>query len=446
MNKKLSRRHFLKQIGVLGAVVGFPTIIPSSVLGRNGYVAPSNRIVMGSIGLGGMGTGNTNTLLGKSNVQLVALCDPCRRSNLYGYDHKGTFGWEPMKERIEKRYSERYGKDYKGCDIYTDFRELIARKDIDAITTATPDHWHALIAIAAIRSGKDVFGEKPLTRRVTEGRALVNAVKEYGRVWQTGSWQRSSGHFLRVCELVRNGYVGKVHTVKIGLPANNYLAPVPSEPIPDGFDWEMWLGPAPHADYCHHRAFTTWRFISDYSHGKIGDWGAHHVDTMHWALGYDFSGPVSIRPVKIVWPKDGLFDHPTHYTMEAIYPRGEKVLISDEYKNGIEFFSDKGRMFVDRSGVESDPKTIWREQVKIGDTRLYRSTDHMDNFLDCVRNRRASATQIEIAHGSNAVTLLGEIAYRVGREIKWDPKTETIANDSQATALLSPTYRAPWTM
>lgn len=445
-DKNLTRRDFIKKVGLLGAAVGFPSIIPASALGKNGFVSPSNRITMGSIGLGGMGSGNTRGFLDRRSVQVVALCDPCRKINKYGYGHNETRGWEPMKADVDKKYSERFGSDYKGCDIYEDFRDLIARKDIDAITTATPDHWHALIAVAAVRSGKDVYGEKPLTRRVEEGRILANAVREYGRVWQTGSWQRSASHFLRVAELVRNGYIGKVHTVKIGLPANNYLAKVPAEPIPENFNWDLWLGPAPRAEYSHHRAFTTWRFISDYSSGKIGDWGAHHIDTMHWALGYDMSGPVSIKPTKIEWPKDGLFDHPVHYTMEAKYPNGETVIISDEFKNGIEFFSDKGRMFVDRSYVEADPKTLWKEQIKVGDERLYYSRNHTDNFIDCVKNRRLSSTDIEVAHRSNTVTLLGEIAYRVGREIKWDVKTETIANDKQASELLRAVYRAPWVL
>ncbi len=439
----MKRRHFIKTIG---AAVAFPTLIPASALGRDGFVAPSNRIAMGSIGLGGQGSGNTRNFLGDKRVQLVALCDVCKRSNRYGYGHNNTCGAEVFKEQ-----------NRLDVPIYNDFRELIARPDIDAVTTATPDHWHAIIDIACANAGKDVHGEKPLTRTVTEGRYLCDAVRRNGIIWQTGSWQRSVREFWYACELVRNGAIGKVKLIKIGLPSNAEVPPLKPEPIPEELDWDMWLGPAQYADYHPFRAFTTWRFFSDYSAGKIADWGAHHLDIAHWAMGYDLSGPVKIEPIEVpldkngnkpkLWQKDGFYDLSMNFNVRFTYERGEVVEMSNRHKMGLEIIGEDGTIWVDRGRLASSPSNI--VDIKISpteDTRLYglENPNHIGAFIDSVLNRRLAVTDIETAHRTNTGCLLAEIAYTTGRTINWDYKNEKIIGDEQASRMLSRAYRGNW--
>lgn len=432
----MKRKDFLKG---LGAAVFFPTIIPASALGKNGFVAPSNRIQMGSIGLGGMGSGNSKNFLGHKEVQMVALCDPCMRSNQYGYGHRDTKGAEVFKE-VHK---------LNDAKIYTDFRELIARGDIDAVATATPDHWHALIGIACANAGIDVYGEKPLTRTVEEGRRLSDAVRRNGIIWQTGSWQRFGRDFIHAAELIRNGAIGKVKHVSIRLPANNEIKPLSPEPVPSNLDWEMWLGPAAYADYHPFRAFTTWRFFSDYSAGKIADWGAHHLDITQWALGYDFQGAKTIEPLETKWQNDGFYDLPTVFNVRFTYERGEVVDMTcrKDAEEGIVFTGENGTIWIDRGRFASDPITLVNEKIPVDGVRLNGreyTGDHIRNFLWSVRNRKATATDIETAHRTNTGCLLGEIAYMTGRKITWDWKTETIIGDSQASRLLTRSYRGDW--
>ncbi len=448
--KQNSRRQFIKQMGILGAVVGFPTIIPASALGRNGYVAPSNRITMATIGCGGMGTYNTGCFLGKSDVQFLAVCDVLKWTDKLGSWHTSTEGWEPLKNRIEEHYGKASGKKYT-CDVYTDYRELLQRKDIDAVTIALPDHWHALVYTTAARSGKDVYGEKPLTRYIKEGRAVVNAVREYGRVWQTGSWQRSVGQYYKACGLVQNGAIGKVHTINVGIPKNPYMAAVPPEPIPEGFDWEFWQGPAARADFSIHRAFYTWRFNNAYSNGQISDWGAHNIDIAHWGMGYDKTkiGPKSVRPIleEMEWYEDGLFNQPKAIKIELIYPDGVKMYVSDSFNCGTEFIGEKGKIYVDRSSASFSPKSLERIEIPANGEHIYHSTDHYQNFIDCVKNRRRTITDVEIAHRTNTSCLLCEISYRIGRKIEWDAGKETFANnDTEAENYLMGAYHAPWVL
>lgn len=431
----MKRREFVSNMVKGMAAVGFPTIIPASAIGRDGKVAPSNRVTMASIGLGTQGTSNTRNFVSDPRVQLVALCDVnnSKGKQYYGYQNNETKGLQYALTL------------FKGVDTYNDFREVLARPDIDAITTATPDHWHAVIAQSCVAAGKDVFGEKPLTRTIREGKALRDMVLNSGCIWQTGSWQRSLPNFVQAVEIVRNGILGDVKHVKIGLPGNFKAEVLDAQPVPEGMDWEMWQGPAPHtSSYNPRKVFTRWRGVSDYSAGKIADWGAHHLDITHWALGFDKTGPLEIIPSHVEMPKDGFSDQPLKFTLEFHYKGGVVVEMSDGFKNGVEFFGTKGKMFVTRGNIYGDPVDVVR-RIAPRQERVYPIRNfHFSAFIDSVLDRRKAVTDIDIAHRTNTGCLLGEIAYRVNRPIKWNPETEQIEGDEAAARLCDRAYTAPW--
>lgn len=422
MTSSFSRRSFLRHSALAATA---PLILPSST-----RAAPSERIVMGFIGVGGMGSGNLNSFLNHKDVQVVAVCDVDRGRARSAADN------------VNKRYGT------QDCATYSDFRELIARTDLDAVALALPDHWHTIPAVMAAQAGLDIYGEKPLARSIVEGRHIVNAVQRNGRVWQTGSWQRSQENFRRGAELVRNGRIGKIQKVEVGLPTGGGTGDHAPQPVPEGVDWDMWLGPAPWAEYTNQRMHYQWRWIQDYSGGQLTDWAGHHIDIAHWGLGCDHTGPRFIQGTA-TFPKSGLWNTATHYRIQCEYETGVVFEIADasQIPMGTKWIGDEGWVRVDRGGVlqASDP-AILREQIGAGETRLYRSTDHQRNFLDCVKSRQLTITPVETAHRSISVGLLCEIAFLTGRKIKWDPVTETIANDPGASALLHRAYRAPWTL
>jgi predicted dehydrogenase len=317
--ESIGRRNFLKKASsaLIGAV-GAPLFIPASALGRGGAIAPSDRIAIGCIGVGGMGKANMESFLGKPEAQIVAVCD---------VDAK-------HRAQARARVEERSGK--KGVAEYNDFRELIARRDLDAVSIATPDHWHALIATAAAREGLDIYGEKPLGYTIAEGKAIVDAVDRYGIIWQTGSWQRSVRNFRYACELVRNGRIGHIHTVRVGLPAGNSIVEqggsYPS-PVPEWFDYDMWLGPAPRVPYCPNRCHWNFRWISDYSGGQLTDWAGHHCDIAQWGMGTELTSPVEIEGVgNFPRAKDGLFDTATGYRFTCKFREGFTMIVADQFQ------------------------------------------------------------------------------------------------------------------
>ena len=427
--RSLSRRDFLKGAAAAGAAVVFPVVVPSSVLGRDGSVAPGNRIVMGAVGTGGMGTGNMKGFLGSAEVQMVAVCDVDKKRR------------DDAKKAVDDKYKN------SDCMAYGDFRELLARKDLDAITTATPDHWHAMVAVAAAKAGLDIYGEKPLARSIREGRAICDAVHRCGRVWQTGSWQRSQEKFRRAAELVRNGRIGKVTRVEVGLPTGKGGgSEQPGQPIPDGLDYDMWLGPAPYAPYSKDRLHYQWRWILDYSGGQLTDWCGHHVDIAHWGLGFDYTGPCEIEG-KATYPTTGLYNTPTEYKFTCKYAGGVEVVVANnkQIPMGTKWIGEKGSVYIDRGApVTTEPKSIAKDVIGPGEIRLYDSRDHKRNFLDCVRSRQLTIAPVEVAQRSISVGLLGEIAMLMGRKIKWDPVKEEIIGDPGAGALLGRSYREPW--
>ena len=322
---------------------------------------------------------------------------------------------------------------------------MIDREDLDAVYLSLPDHWHAGIAVACAEAGIDIYGEKPLARTIREGRAICDAVQRYGRVWQTGSWQRSSRNFRRACELVRNGRLGKVRRVEVGLPGSPGTGPQPVMPVPEGLDWDTWLGPAPWAPYTEKRCHFNWRWIFDYGGGGLTDWGGHHIDIAHWGLGLDDTGPVKVEATG-QFPSDGLYTAATRFSINCTYADGLEMLVADNSKvwQGCRWYGEKGWLFVSRDDIRSEPESILAEQIGPGETRLYRSSDHSGNFLDCVRSRELTVTPPEVAHRSVSVALLGEIALLTGRTIRWDPDTETILDDPGASSLLGRAYRQPW--
>ena len=427
--RELNRREFLKKtVGVAGGAVAFPYIVSSSVLGAEGKVAPSNRIVMGCIGVGGQGTGNMQGFLGKNEVQVVAVCDVDRR----------------QRNQAKKKVDGKYGNS--DCKEYLDFLEVIEREDIDALSLATPDHWHSIPVVMAARAGKDMYGEKPLARTIREGRAMVEAVTRYGRIWQTGSWQRSVENFHHGCELVRNGRIGKVHLVEVGLPTGGATDNRPVQPVPEGVDWDFWLGPAPWVSY-RGVMHWDWRWMMDYSGGQLTDWAGHHIDIAHWGLGLDRTGPVEIEG-KGVYPKDGIFDAATEYKFTCKYANGLTMVVANDRQQpkgmGAVWYGEKGWIHVDRGRSASDPPTLLKEVIGPDEIKLYESRDHHQNFLDCVKSRKETIAPIEIAHRSISVGLLGEIAMLTGRKLKWDPEKEIFPGDDGANRLLSRSFRGPW--
>ncbi len=428
---KNSRRKFIKKAaGSTIAMMAAPYIIPGSALGKNGAVAPSNRIVIGGIGLGAMGTGNAMGFLNKSEVQYVAICDV-----------DGS-----RRDKAVSMINMHYGN--QDCRAYGDYRDFLEKEKLDAVTLALPDHWHAIISIASASKGLDIYGEKPLARSICEARAIVNAVEENKVIWQTGSWQRSVENFHQGAELVINGRIGKVSHVEVGLP--NGRKPIGTPPImevPEELDWDMWLGPAPTVPY-RGISHWDWRWIMDYSGGQLTDWAGHHIDIAHWGLGYDRTGPVSVEG-EGVYPREGIFDVPVEYDFTCEYTTGVTMRVANSLRQphgmGTVWYGDKGWIHVDRGDVlkASDPK-ILEEVIGPEETQLYKSTDHHQNFLDCIKTREETIAPAEIAHRSISVGLLGEIAMLTGKKLDWDPEKEQFTNNRYANRLLMRPYRGPW--
>ncbi len=428
------RREFLKAAPLaLAGAAAFPSIVKASALGRGGAAAPSDRIVMAGIGFGMQGPSNMKSFLGKPEVQWVAVCD---------LDDK------PLNEAAST-VNEHYGNT--DCRRYKDYRELFARGDLDAVSIAVPDHWHAILAIEAVKAGLDVYGEKPFTHSLREGRALCDAVARYGRVWQTGSWQRSEDNFYRACELVRNGRVGKIQRVEVGLPSGytDFARTFGQEKIenpPAGFDFETWLGPAPRWPYCKARVHMNWRWNMDFGGGQLMDWVGHHLDIAHWGLGLEYTGPVQISG-RGEFPRTGIYNSATRYRVETVYADGTPIVLAGghaDIQSGTKWIGEYGWVWVDRGGFESQPAHLVNEMIGPNEIKLYHSRDHYQNFLDCLRSRALTIAPAEVAHRSASVGHLGVIAIETGRTITWDPAAETILGDPDAERLLSRSYRRPY--
>ena len=422
MSERTTRRHFLKVAGLAAAA---PIFVPGAALGRGFRSAASDRITLGMIGVGNMGGGHVGAFLGNRDVQIVALSDVSR----------------DRRERARRRVEEHYGAEkesgkFHGCDTYNEFETLLERADIDAVVIAVPDHWHAMVAIAACRAGKDVYCEKPLSLTIREARAMARTARQYARVFQTGSQQRSSSNFRLACELVRSERIGKLLTVNVGVGDPSTDRYYPEQPIPEGFDWERWLGPAPWAPYNSERCSGNygggWRRVRDYSGGMTTDWGAHHFDIGQWGMGMDRNGPVRILP-------PGLSEHGN---MTYIYENGVQMIRGGA--NGILFTGTDGKIEVNRGRFRTWPEEIGKVPIGAGDVKLYESPGHRQDWIRCIRNRKQPICDVEIGASSIIVCHLGNIACWLEREIRWDPEREVIVGDETASRWLDRPKRAPW--
>ncbi len=424
MSKKITRRTFVGQAvkSAGAAALGLPVLAKD--LFAQGRVAANDRVTVGVIGCGGMGTGNMSAVLDDERTQVIATCDV----------------YELHRMRAKNRVDDQYGNN--DCATYNDFRDLLDRNDIHAVIIATPDHWHTRISISACEAGKDIYCQKPLTLTINEGKALVKAVRKYGRIFQVGSQQRSSEEFRRACELVRSGRIGKVHTVRVFLPNGSDGPWTPDSDPPEGLDWDLYLGPAPKVPFNKHRFVWDFRWFFDYSGGQMTDWGAHHFDIAQWGLGMDLSGPVSVEG-KGRLPQNGMFETYTSYECTYYYGNGIRMIATNP-EHGTRFEGTDGWVHVWRGGLDANPRDLLHEKLGSGDVHLYRSPGHERDWIDCVIERRKPICDVEIGHRSVTCAHLGNIAMRLGRKLLWDPVIEEFVSDEEANRWLFRPYRAPW--
>ena len=410
----LSRRHFLTTgLTAVGAVFAGPQIVRAETLGNAAKVAANSRIGMGFIGMGLISDGHVVSFPGIKNVQPIAVCD--------------------VRDHLVKKAQEKLKKKgYEGILGTSMFEEVLAHPDVDAVCVTTPDHWHAAIALAAMKAGKDVYVEKPMTLTIEEGKALVAAEKKYGRILQVGSQQRSSVHFRIAANLVRNGLIGDIKEIYCQLgqfpqpPAEEVIAPVP-----EGFNYDRWLGPTPFFEHSENRVKASygggWRCYWEYGSRKFGDWGAHHFDIIQWALGRDDTGPVEFIPAG--------FEGAEHHHFR--YADGITVWRDKQPSNGhmIRFIGTKGEVLVSRGKIDTSPKEVVRHQFGPNDVQVYESKDHRVNFIESIESRKPTICPATVGHHTGVICQLSGIAQRLGRALKWDPATEQIVGDAEAAAM-----------
>lgn len=437
---RVSRRQFLQSSAASLAV---PAVVTATVLGGPGATAPSDRIRVGIIGLGSRGFNLINALLSESDARIVSVCDVDSfhyRDRPWG---KGTaYGRRAAKDRIEKRAGSADGVTMTG-----DFREVCASDDVDAVVVATPDHWHALCTLEALRHGKDVYCEKPVTHTFHEGQLVYREAAKQDAVFQTGSQQRSDAEFRRAVELVRNGHLGQVQRIEVGLPPG-YDRPQGDPTVtapPEHLDYDMWTGPAPMLPYMRARHHRWWRGHSAYGGGVLMDWIGHHNDIAHWALGLDDSGPVQVEAVSWTYPETKVYDTPHHYEIRCEYAGGVTSSISSRHTVGAKFIGQDGWIFVTRGKLQASNPRWTEENFQPGPQRVYRSENHVRNFLDCVASRAACIAPAETAHRSITPGHLGYVSQALGRALRWDPEKERVIGDDRANELLQQhNYREPW--
>jgi predicted dehydrogenase len=459
LNTGMTRRRFLAATGL---VLAAPTIIPGSALGAEGKTSPSERVTLGVVGWGMQGPGNTEAFLALNDCQVVAACDLDKNH---------------LQSALDK-INGKYGN--KDCAAYHDFREMMARKDIDAVMLAVPDTWHALTAVEAARNKKDIYGEKPLARTIAEQQAIVKAVQKHKRIWQTGSWQRSQAPFRKAAEIVRNGLIGKVTRVEVGLPSGHYdfagtskeamqKLGKPSEPSeylakvvpgtpdwdalvsgpPPELDYETWVGPSQMEPYIKVHVHMNWRWNYNVGGGQLLDWIGHHCDIAHWGLDCDQTGgPIEIEGTGEFPPRQAVWNTCTKYRITCKYPNDVTMIIAGGYpdiKGGTKWIGTDGWVWVDRGGFDASNidwfQKIPEDRYKV---KLYRSDNHQKNFIECVKSRTPTITPVETAHHSAIPGHLGLIAMLVGRKIHWDSNKQVIVGDPEASKLMSRPYRSSW--
>jgi predicted dehydrogenase len=450
-----TRRDFLKLSMGAAAAIGFPTIVPASVFGPS---APSNRINIGAIGVGRISRGHDLPGIWQfDQARIMAVCD---------LDAKRV---EAGKTLINGYYSKKTGKPYDGVTGYHNYHELLANKEIDAVVISTPDHQHAILAVDAVHAKKDVYLQKPASLTIAEGRAMSNAVMASGQILQVGSQQRSWKQFHRACELVRNGRIGEIKHVEIGLPGDPSGPDAPAMPMPPNLNYDAWLGSTPEVYYTEIRVHPQdgfsrpgWLRCEQFGAGMITGWGAHHVDTAHWGMNTEYTGPVEIWGTA-EFPTHGLWDVHGKFLTHAVYANGVTVDISGDFPNGIKFYGSEGWIFVTRDEmvtptdpggkpaaapqplVASNPKML-DSVIGPGEIHLYESADQHGNWLDCIKSRKAPIAPAEIGHRACSTCLIHHIAMKTKRKLFWDPVKEHFKNDDDANCMLSRPQRAPYMM
>jgi len=417
---RLTRRTFLRGAAAAAAA---PTMITSTALGAAGRPPASGRVTLGHIGVGGQGSGLLRGFLGLGEGHSLAVADPIQKRRNAAVD------------RINKRYGS------QDCQAYNDFRELLGRKDIDAVVIATPDHWHVPIGLEAVRHGKDVYIEKPLGISVKHDQAMREAVHRYGAIFQYGTQQRSfNTHCGFACELVRNGYIGDLKAIHVVAPDGATGGNPTPQPVPEGLDYDMWLGPAPVTPYTHDRVFGVGRWhIYDYAIGFIAGWGAHPLDIAHW--GYPHV-PVEVQGTGVI-PTKGLFDTVVHWDVRGRYAGGVEFTMKAG-RDKTTFVGTEGWVAPSRGGIQADPASLLKVKIRSDEVHLLQDNHHYRNFLKAVLARKTPVSDIDSAVQSDIMSHLGDIAIRTGRTIRWDPAKETIVGDEEANRMLSRAMRPPW--
>jgi myo-inositol 2-dehydrogenase/D-chiro-inositol 1-dehydrogenase len=466
MNEKekssYNRRKFIKTtikgtIGTSIALAGFPTIVPASVFGKH---APSNQINIGAIGNGRISREHDMPgVLQYDKARIMAVCD---------LDSRRV---QAAKTFVNDYYGKKTGKPYDGVKTYDHYQELLNNKDVDAVLISTPDHWHVIPAIHAVRAGKDVYMQKPASLTISEGRMLSDEANRSGRIFQIGSQQRSMPQFKKACELVRNGRIGKLHTVYVGLPIDDPKQSTRESemPVPSNLNYDMWLGPTPNVYYTEKRVHPQdggysrpgWLRCEQFGAGMITGWGAHHFDIVNWGMGTEYTGPIEVS-AKAEFPAPGnLWDVHGPFKSESLFANGVKVLASNEYPNGVKFVGSDGWIFVTRGNYtasSSDPvaqnsntkaldasdQRILNSQIGADGIHLYESKEHHGNWLDCIETRQINITPIEVGHRACTVCLLNHAAMKLSRKLYWDPVKERFKNDDEANALLCRSNRWPY--
>ncbi|MEX2639089.1 MAG: Gfo/Idh/MocA family oxidoreductase [Balneolales bacterium] len=427
MKKSTTRRQFIKNSALASSFM----IVPRHVLGGLGFTAPSDKINIGFIGTGRQARGLHSRFLDTGLMQTVAACD------VYAGNLKH------FTERVHSDYAAKTSQEtYNGCKCYDDFQELLAQPDLDAVVIATPDHWHGVQAVRAAEAGKDIYLEKPVSLTIKEGRAIVKAVKKHDLVFQTGSMQRSAVEFRHAVELVRNGYLGEIKTVKVSVGPPPEVYNLPAEPVPDGLNWDFWLGPNSYVPYNHQLVpsstdnfWARWRYFKDLGGGALTDWGAHMFDIAHWALDKDKGGPVEIIPP----------DGKQYPFLTFRYADGITVTHENFGKNNaVRFVGSEGELDIQRGNLETTPVSLKDNIIGPDEKRVYRSDNHYKDWLDAIGNRTEPICDVETGHRSASIGNLGLIAYEVQRPLKWDPVKETFTNDRVANSLLGREMREKW--
>jgi predicted dehydrogenase len=443
MKNNLNRRKFVgKSLMATAGLITLPTILPAKVFAGPGRVLPNEKINLAHIGVGGMGSGHVRTFVGQDDVRTVAICD-VRKEN---------------RDKAKATVDTRYGN--KDCATYNDFREVLARKDIDAIVMAAPDHWHVLIGIEAARQGKAMYYEKPMSYTFEQAKAIREAINRYNVVFQFGTQQRSDQRFRFVTELVRNGKIGSLKRIVAGSASYSAVPVQPIEKVPEGLDYELWLGPAPWSPYTNLRCTRNWMLIRDYSLGCIGGaWGIHHVDIAQWAVNADNSGPVEVEGKGKI-PADGLYDTIQFWEAEHTYANGVKLLHIDhgsaverfpQFKAaggantmGILFEGTEGWIYVARGFMDANPKSLLKTVIGPNEIRLPVSNDHARNFLDAVRSGSEPICPVGPGVRSEMVCQQADIAIRTGQKLRWDPVKEEFIDNPVANRMLASPMRSPW--